>query len=373
MTRRDLRGLEGLDALVGRPFTARPEEVDLGAVPARLAAALGVPPVPDTTPVVEEGAWTRDGVDGLALRWSTGFGPDTRAWLLRPAGERAPLPGIVALHCHGGMKFHGKEKIADGPVDEPRVAAFRAEAYDGIAVANAFARAGFAVLAHDAFGWGSRRMRREDMPERTLRAAADAIAARGGALDDAARYDLHAGPNEDAVAKILGVLGTSWGGLVARDDLIAARVLAARADVRPGGVVLVGLSGGGARAALASALDEQVVRATAVVAMMATFDAMLDGYTQRHTWMLMNPGMARVGEWPDIAAARAPRPLFVGFARRDALFPLRGMLDAEARLRAHYRRAGAEHALHTAWVDRPHSFGADTQQAFLAWAGALSS
>lgn len=373
MTRRDLRGLQGLDALLGRPFSARPDDVDLAAIPARLAAELGVPPVPETTAVVEEGGWTRDGVDGLALRWSTGFGPDTRAWLLRPAGERAPLPGIVALHCHGGMKFHGREKIADGPEDEPRVAPFRAEAYDGVAIANAFARAGYTVLAHDAFGWGSRRMRIDDMPERTLRAAADALAARGGALDEAAHYDLHAGPNEDAVAKMLGLLGTSWGGVVARDDLIAARVLAARADVRPGGVVLVGLSGGGARAALASALDEGVVRAAAVVAMMSTFDALLDGYVHRHTWMLMNPGMARVAEWPDIAAARAPRPLFVGFARRDALFPLRGMLDAEARLRAHYRRAGAEDALRIAWADRPHSFGADTQRAFLAWAGTLSS
>ncbi len=44
-----------------------------------------------------------------------GYGPRTVAWVLRPAGVRDPLPGVLALHDHGGFKFYGKEKIADGP------------------------------------------------------------------------------------------------------------------------------------------------------------------------------------------------------------------------------------------------------------------
>ena len=60
--------------------------------------------------------WERDGVAGEEVSWSVEFGPRTRAWVLKPAGEeQVALPGVVALHDHGGYKFYGKEKIADGP------------------------------------------------------------------------------------------------------------------------------------------------------------------------------------------------------------------------------------------------------------------
>ena len=57
-----------------------------------------------------EAQWTRDGVAGEALSWSVGYGPRTEAWLLRPAGQFGPLPGIVALHDHGGFKYYGKKR-----------------------------------------------------------------------------------------------------------------------------------------------------------------------------------------------------------------------------------------------------------------------
>ncbi|GAA4775686.1 alpha/beta hydrolase family protein [Microbacterium gilvum] len=373
MTRRDLRGLEGLDALLGHPFSAPAEAVDPATLRSRLRDELGVPPAPAAIRVVEDGSWTRDGVDGVALRWSAGFGADVEGWLLRPAGERRALPGILALHCHGGMKFHGKEKIADGPVsprfaaNDGRVAAFRGDAYDGVAVANVFARAGYAVLAHDAFGWGGRRQRIADMPERVRRAAERDPAS--GSSDESERYDAHAGAAEDAVAKTLGVLGTSWGGIIAQGDLVAARILAERAA--PGGVVAVGHSGGGARAGLLSALADDAVRGAGVVSMMSTIDAVLDGYVHTHTWALMTPGLGRVGEWPDIVAARAPRPLFVGYATGDRLFPLEGMRAADARIRARYRVAGAPDAYRAHWADAPHSFRAPAQHAFLDWASEL--
>jgi len=79
-----------------------------------------------------EGRWERDGVAGEALSWSAGYGPRPEAWLLKPGGADTPLPGVVALHDHGGFKFYGKEKIADGP-DGPAagLAAPRARYYGG--------------------------------------------------------------------------------------------------------------------------------------------------------------------------------------------------------------------------------------------------
>ena len=67
--------------------------------------------------------WERDGLEGEAVSWSVGYGPRTEAWVLRPAGARGPLPAILALHDHGGFKFYGKEKIADGPDATPPVLA----------------------------------------------------------------------------------------------------------------------------------------------------------------------------------------------------------------------------------------------------------
>jgi dienelactone hydrolase len=367
----DLAGIEGLAELVRpHPFASLSPE----RIPEVLADVLGVPDLSVTPPVTEGETWTRDGVDGIHLRWNVGFGADTEAWLLRPSGERAPLPGALALHCHSDVKYYGKEKIADGPADVPHaVRALRAQSYGDRAWANELARSGVAVLAHDVFGWGSRRASVDAMPRRSERYARFALAtaaaqARDGAegMREDAVYEIHAAPHEDAMAKTLGLLGTSWGGVVVREDLLAINVLTARPDVAAGGVTVVGMSGGGARAALTSALSDDVV-ATGIMSMMSTFDAMMNGYVHEHTWMMLNPHIGRVGEWPDVAAARAPRPLFVGYAADDELFPAEGMRAADARLRDRYRRSGSESAYRAWWVDARHSFGAEMQDAFIAW------
>ncbi len=105
-----------------------------------------------------ERRWERNGLVGEEVSWSVGYGPRTHAWILKPTNTQAPLPAVVALHDHGGFKFYGKEKIADGPDDPPPVIQeHRARAYGGRAFANALAREGFIVLIHDTFLWGSRR------------------------------------------------------------------------------------------------------------------------------------------------------------------------------------------------------------------------
>ena len=247
---------------------------------------------------------------------------------------------------------------------------FRSECYSGRAVANEFARAGNAVLVHDAFGWGSRRVRVEDMPWRSEHVAALELKARrsaGMALDDATEYDLHAGPHEDVLAKTFGVLGTSWAGVIARDDLIAASVLTEHAGTADGGVALVGLSGGGARAVLASALSDDI-RATGVVAMMSTFDAILDGYLHSHTWAMMNSGnRSRRGVAGDRSGACSATSVRRLRGARRAVPP-----DRHAGSRRDHPAIGTRQRVRPIgyrahWSDAPHSFDAATQLAFLDW------
>ena len=61
-----------------------------------------------STPVAQdvqiESTWERDGLLGEEISWSVRYGPRTQAWLLKPRGSDAALPGIVALHGHANEK-----------------------------------------------------------------------------------------------------------------------------------------------------------------------------------------------------------------------------------------------------------------------------
>ncbi|MGN9838377.1 hypothetical protein ACTMTI_09690 [Nonomuraea sp. H19] len=317
-----------------------------------------------------ERSWTDADLTGEELSWSVGFGPRTHAFLLRPRDAVGPLPGVVALHCHGGMKWVGKEKIADAPEGpSPEVVRARDALYGGRAFANELARRGFAVLAHDVFAWGSRRFPLD--PEAAPAPAsgpapalgsASAPAAAEASLSEADRYDRLAAPHEHVVAKHCAVLGTSFAGVVAGEDLAAAAYLRSRRDVGPVGCV--GLSGGGLRAALLGAFDPDL-RAVVVAAMMSSYRDMLDGHIAKHTWMFYPPGLPRLGDWPDLAAARAPAPLMVQYAARDALFPEPGMRRAHATISERYRDApGAYEAV---FADVPHSFDVPRQELAFDW------
>ncbi|NUW36924.1 hypothetical protein HTZ77_36800 [Nonomuraea sp. SMC257] len=304
-----------------------------------------------------ERSWTTGDLAGEELSWSVGYGPRTRAYLLRPRGAAGPLPGVVALHCHAGMKFAGKEKIADGPgPPSPEVTRLRGRIYGGRAYAGELARRGFAVLAHDVLGWGSRRFPLEAMPE----AVAAAAAGVSEGLSEADGYDRAAALHEHLLEKYCVLLGTSLAGAVAGEDLAAAAYLRSRPDVGPVGCV--GLSGGGLRAALLGAFDP-AIGAVAVVAMMSSYRELLDRHVASHTWMLYPPGLSRVCDWPSLAASAAPRPLLVQYGERDELFPPAGMRRAHAIISRAYPDGGYDGV----FFDAPHAFTVPMQEHAFAW------
>lgn len=317
-------------------------------------------------------SWRRDGVEGVALTWSVGYGPRTEAWLLRPEGQGAPapLPGIVALHDHGEFKIVGKEKIADGPAPvPPHVRSLRDECYGGVAYANALARRGFAVLVHDTFLWGSRRFPLETMPE-TIRAEATLMQQAGrGRRDDpeqVACYHLAAASHEHLVEKYCRLMGTTLSGVISYEDRVAASVLEQLDGIRPGGIGCIGLSGGGLRSALLQATCDRV-RAAVIVGLMSTYAGLLDHNVASHTWMLYPGDWPRHGDWPDLAACRAPSPLMVLYDREDGLFTMAGMEAAHDRLAEHYRSAGAPEAYDGRFYDGPHKFDLPMQNDAFAW------
>jgi dienelactone hydrolase len=278
----------------------------------KVAGLLGVPE-PGAAPAVRTvDEWQADGVHTSELQWTMPFGPPTRAWSLRPAG-RAPRAGLLGLHCHAGVKSIGAERLVDVPQPSRVAVRVRGDLYEGQAAATALARAGFVVLCHDTFAWGSRRF---DLP----------------AEDDEA-YDVAAAVHEHTVAKAAGILGTSLAGMVAYDDLTALSVLRGIDGVDKVGVF--GLSGGGGRAAILTALDPGI-EASAVVCMMTTFAGLIPSYVDVHSWLFSTPGLARHLDHPTLAAGRARHRQLVVYAEDDELFSPSGMHDADRELTEHF-------------------------------------
>jgi dienelactone hydrolase len=316
-----------------------------------------------------EQTWERDGLYGERITWSVGYGPRTEAFLLMPAGATRPLPGIVALHDHYGFKYYGKEKIANGP-DEPAAALVKVhyELYGARAYANALAKEGFVVLIHDTFLWGSRKFPLEVMPQE-IRDQTQVIVdsySEPPVDPEIGFYNQATSFHEHIVSKYCNLLGTSMAGVISHEDRIAVNYLLSRAEVLSGEVGCIGLSGGGNRAALLQATHDGI-RAAVIIGMMSTYDGLLDHNVSSHTWMFYPFQWARYGDWPDLAACRAPSPLLVQYDQDDDLFTPEGMHAADARLALHYQSVGHPEAYTGQFYSGPHKFDLEMQAAAFQW------
>lgn len=299
-----------------------------------LGRVLGLRRLGGRPTVLDDGGRRLDGVMIRRLRWSVGYGPETTAWLLRPAGVRRSLPGALGMHSHGGVRSVGAEQLVDLGADaSPRAAWLRATYYSGRAAANELARQGYVVLVHDTFSWGSRRF---DLSRPTPRLAAlmeaqDALWRQQRlSPTEEERFDLASGLHEDTLAKAAGALGQTFAGAVLTDDLVAFEVLAAADGIDPERLGAFGFSGGGGRSLLLAALDHRVA-ACVVSCMMATFASLVPTELDTHSWLLHIPGLWSLMDWPDLTGLGRARFL-VQYQTDDELFSRAGMEQAHDHL-----------------------------------------
>ncbi len=312
------------------------------------------PSAPETVAVQE-----KDGLVVEHLRWNVGYGPDTEAVVLRPAGVAGPLPAVLALHDHGGDKLLGLHKISDaGGAPSPRAQRHRARGYGGVAWADALARRGYVVMAHDVFPFGSRHVRAADLP-------ADANPENALDADDPA-FDRLSAQHEHVLAKSLLCAGVTMPGLVMAEDVHALDLLAARPDVDASRIGCCGLSGGGLRAVQLAALDPRLA-CIVVVGMMTTWRDYMLNRTNRHTWMIYLAGLARDLDYPDLLTIAAPVPSLVQSNREDALFTLPEMERAHAMVAQVYAAIGAAGKHRGSFYAGPHKFDLPMQAEAFAW------
>ena len=306
----------------------------------------------------------RDGLHIEELRWPMPYGPPVDGVLLKPAGATGQLPGVLALHDHGGDKWHGWRKVADADGTPPAMIRRHWKwLYSGRPWANELARQGYAVLAFDGFGFGSRRVRLADVPERVRKD----LPSRPPVTDDEVRaYNSWASSYESTIAKSLFSAGTTWPGVTLADDRAALDVLAARPDVDAGRLGCVGLSGGGLRTVYLGGADARV-QAAVCVSMMTTWRDFALHKSHTHTWMVYPPVLPTELEYPEILGLRAPLPTLVQMNRQDRLFTFAETARADAILREVYERAGNTESYTGRIYEGGHAFPLPLQTDAFDW------
>jgi dienelactone hydrolase len=305
-----------------------------------------------------------DGLSIERLSWQLPAGPRTEAVFMKPAGAKGRLPGILALHDHGGNKFLGWRKIAR--IDEPLwavVESHQKNYYGGMAWANEIAKRGYAVLVHDTFPFASRRVRAAEVSPQVRQNGIDPEP------DDAEgirRYNSFAAAHEHIMEKSLISAGTTWPGVYVVEDQRALDVLCARPDVDAKRVGCAGLSGGGMRTVFLGGLDDRIRCAIAVGFMTTWRDFLLDK-CHTHTWMTYVPLLPRDLDFPEILALRTPAATMVLNCTEDPLYTVGEMRRADAMIRDTFERAGAGDNYRCNFYSGGHKFDREMQKDAFEW------
>lgn len=350
-----------------RPYSFRHErwtDVDAWREAARERVRDRIAP-PDLGPTPDPTVEARRRVGDLAveeLSWDQPAGRPTAATLLKPANAETPLPGVLALHDHGGLKRYGRRKIADaGAEPDDRLAAHREACYDGRPWANALARRGYAVLVPDAFAFGSRRV----SPERTVPAVREGLVDADPTASPSG-YEAWAARHESVLAKSLFAAGTSWPGVALAEDRRALDVLCARDEVDESRIGCGGLSGGGLRTVYLGGMDPRIDCAVCVD-MCSTWRDFVLFNAETHTWMVYPPGLPREMDYGDVLALRAPDSTLVQHGADDDLFDLDEVSQATDRLEATFEKAGASDSLECSLHSGGHAFDRPRQAEAFRW------
>jgi len=346
----------------------RPEHTDIRrwrtAARARYLEMLAQPPAGTPPQVTVQHRFEYDGLAVEHLSWQLPYGPPTEAVFLKAAGATGRLPAVLGLHDHGGNKYFGWRKITKISADpHPMMAKHQEHYYGGMAWANELARRGYAVLVHDTFTFGSRRMRAADLPAVILKGLVEENPESQEEID---RYNRFASDHEHLVAKSLFCAGLTWPGVFVNDDQRALDYLCSRADVDAARVGCCGLSGGGLRTVYLSGADERI-RCSCAVGMMTTWRDYLLNKCHTHTWMIYIPGLANDLDYPEILGLAVPKPVMVLNNRQDQLFTLPEMERADRILRGVYEKAGASERYVGKFYDGPHKFDREMQGDGFGW------
>ncbi len=250
------------------------------------------------------------------------FGP-IPAFVLKSADQRAPAPGIICLHGHGGY-FAGKDMVAGNPT-APAIARECAEALN-YTYGVQLAKAGFVTICPDAWNFGERMFSSDSQSK---------------------------GHVCDSYFIALNDFGLSSAGITTRGNIMALDYLLGRPDVQSGRAGCIGLSYGGFQALVLAAAEPRIAA------------AVISGASYSYASTLAKHGscgaqtIPAVLEWfdlPDLAASLAPRAALWEMMRQDRCFDFQQSWQLYCRVSDVYKRLGAEDKIQSDTADTDHRY-----------------
>ena len=307
-----------------------------------LECLLTPPPSADFNPsVIDE----QDRGTYVARKVVISLTADSRVltYLLVPKGA-GPFPGALLLHDHGARFDIGKEKLVRPWDDTPEKLRSADEwvkkAYGGRFVGDELAKRGYVCFAHDALNWSDR----------------------AGAW-----YE-----GQQALAGNLLHFGMSWAGLIAHEDMRAARFLSACPEVDPKRVAAIGLSVGCFRTWQIAALSDRIAAGIAICWMATVKGLMVTGNNQtrgQSAYSMIHPGLFNYLDYPDVASIACPKPMLFYNGEQDALFPIPSVREAYGKMQRVWDSQGVGGRLETKIWDVPHCFNQQMQEEASSWLG----
>jgi len=306
-------------------------------------------------------SYVKDGLLYKHVSYAQPYGPRTQGILMCPEKAGGILPGILALHDHGGFKYYGKEKITWPRNHPPIMEEYKDLYYEGRAWAAELARRGYAVFVPDLFLWGSRKMRIEDIPAWYCRDVYKGLCAPVDSEEHILAYNKFCADKETDIAKAFTETGITWPGLMVADDMRAMDFLASQPNVDENNLSCGGLSGGGQRTVYLSAMDERV-KCSVCVGLMSTFEEVALYKIYTHTWMMYLPGLVNLMDFTDLYSLHGKKPTMVLFSTDDPLFTPKGQEDANTRLEAIYTKMGVPELYTGIFYPGVHRFDIEMQE-----------
>lgn len=278
-----------------------------------------------------------------------------------PKNVPLPAPALVVFHEWGGPMLFCADRVSGKPV-HPVLVAHRATYTSGRALADWFASHGYAVIVIDAFHFGRRAPRGISGLPKSYDPAK---------LDDETlkRYDALA---RDPKQLYLGLrelnwAGTTWAGVNYGDDSRCIDYLVSRREVDPGRIGCTGLSGGGWRTNILTALEPRIKAAVSVGWMTTGDTQQLYNVAGAIGTFALLPGVWDRIDIPDLIAMAAPKAVMVVSATEDPLFPPLGQREAAKQISAAFEWAGAGGRFRDFAPKKPHCYDAEIQAEALAW------
>jgi len=263
-----------------------------------LARLLGDLPPPVTPEIHVSSRQARPGYTLEHFRFDNGAGADVYGYLLLPEGPPQRRPAILYHHFHGDRYGQGKEEL------------FRpgfAEGGLNIALGEELARAGYLVLAIDAYLFGQRQHQ-------------------GPAGDRE-----EGGTAEASLFKTFLWQGRTLWGMMLRDDRLALDYLCRRPEVDPTRIAAMGMSMGATRTWWLAALDQRIAVAVSIACLTRYQDLVAAGEVAQHGIYYYVPGMLHEKlDAESVVGLIAPRPHLTQTGDRDAGSPAAGVRTINA-------------------------------------------